>query len=188
MLPRKPAPLAMPIPKQSELFSMPHFPETGDPDASFYTALGFMTATWAFVELYLDLAIALIHGAAGGDTVERAIPRTFARKVSFLKKCFARTSILSGQKKDADALLVRAKELAHHRHFLSHGVALASHKQLFRLVAKPYWHESETGNISTSEIIALTLKMLTLAHDLSDFVPTLVEQLGDIPIRRSERS
>jgi hypothetical protein len=47
----------MPITKQSKRLDIPHLPEIDDHNASFYTALGFMTATWAYVELYLDLAI-----------------------------------------------------------------------------------------------------------------------------------
>jgi hypothetical protein len=195
MAPRKPKSPKTPITKQYKPLSMPSWPEVGHPHTdvpldhtSFYTALGFMTATWAYVELYLDLAIGLIHGNAGGNAVEREIPRAFARKVTFLKKCFAQISILSGQKRHADALFARAKELARRRHFLIHGVALAGHKQIFRLVAKPYWHESETGNVSMSEIMELTGGMLTLANDLSDMAQTLVGQLGDIALRHSEHN
>ncbi|MEW6647330.1 MAG: hypothetical protein AB1450_09045 [Pseudomonadota bacterium] len=89
---------------------------------SLCTAIGFVEVNWALFEQSLDLIVLAAHRDLGGATFEKEIPRSYSRKVNFLKKAFSKISVLVPLKREAIELLDISCKLSKMRHDLTHGV------------------------------------------------------------------
>lgn len=89
---------------------------------SLCAAIGFVEVNWALFEQSLDFIVLTAHQDLGGNTIEKQLPRSYSRKVEFLKKAFSKIALLSPLKKEATEILSRGDHISKTRHDLMHGV------------------------------------------------------------------
>lgn len=96
---------------------------------SLCTLIGFVVVNWALAEQSLDHLVETIYaqcgGECGGESFDKEIPRSFDRKVKFLRKAFRKSAPLQVFAEDGNKLLNRMVPLSKKRHDLVHGVVVS---------------------------------------------------------------
>jgi hypothetical protein len=92
---------------------------------SLCTVIGFVVVNWALAEQSLDFTVETIYSKCAGNTLEKQLPRSFQRKVKFLRKAFRTSAALQVYAKDGNKLLDRMEPIAQQRHDLVHGVVVS---------------------------------------------------------------
>lgn len=96
--------------------------DDADDFRSLCAAIGFVEVNWALFEQSLDFIVLVAHGDLGGNVIEKELPRSYSRKVTFLKKAFSKIVVLNPLKTEAAEILCRGDKLSKTRHDLMHGV------------------------------------------------------------------
>lgn len=96
--------------------------DDADDFQSLCAAIGFVEVNWALFEQSLDFIVLTAYRDLGGAVLEKELPRSYSRKVKFLKKAFSRVPYLNPLKGEAIEILNRGDELSKTRHDLMHGV------------------------------------------------------------------
>jgi hypothetical protein len=142
-------------------------------------AIGYLTMGWATLEICLDFAIAIAFQRCGGNALEPEIPRSFSRKVTFLRKSFQQLESLREFETQGIALLDRASELSDTRHTVVHGAISAVEGaviKLHRIFYSPQSHRAERANIELNDVWICASDVTDLAHQLADFVALMVSK------------
>jgi len=103
----------------------PALPESWVPD-EYLMALGRLAIEWASLEQFIDgLCVVAFNQLGGRQQLNEPLPRSFGRKVRFLRKAFTKLAALSRWKKEALALLTSLPVLSAQRHRLIHAAPYA---------------------------------------------------------------
>jgi hypothetical protein len=86
-----------------------------------YPAIGELCVSWAIGEQSLDSWVLRIFQRAGGHHLEDELPRSFSRKIGFLRRCFRLLEPLQPYAERAAPIMDLAVALADHRNYLVHG-------------------------------------------------------------------
>lgn len=89
---------------------------------SLCAAIGFVEVNWALFEQSLDFIVLTAHKDLGGSVIEPELPRSYSRKVKFLRRAFSKITVLTPLKSESTEILDRSCELSKARHDLTHGV------------------------------------------------------------------
>jgi hypothetical protein len=135
------------------------------------TALGRLVMCWAPLELMLDgICATLFHRFAEG-AYERELPRSFNRKVTYVRRCLTGLPLLRPLRGTAAPVLDAIQALADDRHWLIHGFNLVENPMLdaaevefggITREAKAY--TLGTRRYTVPEIYALSSRCLQLAE------------------------
>lgn len=88
---------------------------------TFYSCVGMIIVNWTFVENSLDAWSAIAFHDHGGSGIEAKLPKQFASKTSFLKKCFEHLPTLSPYANEARCFIDKVSDLSTIRHYVAHG-------------------------------------------------------------------
>src|ERR1700730_15579688 len=69
---------------------------TSEADEAFFGAIGRLTISWGRLELGLDCMVQILYYEFKGNTIERTIPTTLQRKITFLRSAWKRLLIGDG--------------------------------------------------------------------------------------------
>ncbi len=94
------------------------------------TALGRLVMCWAPLEAMLDGVCATIFHGFQGDTVQPELPRSFKRKIIFVRQCSSKLPRLRPLAASIGPVLDAASLLAEDRHWLIHGFNLPENPML----------------------------------------------------------
>lgn len=102
-------------------------PEPTDEDIRYFADLceciGFVVVHWSLTERQLDNWVNVCFNNCGGKKFQNGhgIPKALNRKITFLKRCLRRLSILEAFRDEGIDLLNRISESSEKRHNLIHG-------------------------------------------------------------------
>ncbi len=152
-----------------------------DDFSSLCTAIGFVVVNWALAEQSLDFTVETIYSKCAGNTIEKQLPRSFQRKVKFLRKAFSTSVALHVYAKDGNKLLDRMEPLAQQRHDLVHGVVVSIESvngrfPIDKLDYKAQEHIMRRIEFDPKAYDSLVQELLNLGKDLTLFGSTLVQR------------
>jgi hypothetical protein len=140
---------------------------------SYWTALGFSTASWSALEYVLDTHVQLIRKHYGGKEIAAEVPRGLKPTVKFLCRCFRQLDSLRGISHTMLPLLEKVTELSEKRNLIVHGAAVgfftANGIPLTRLrgAKTRTTYETEEQTVSITEIYAIGHQTAPLAAEIA---------------------
>lgn len=145
-----------------------------DDFSSLCTAIGFVVVNWALAEQSLDFTVDTIYNKCAGNTFEKQLPRSFQRKVEFLRKAFRTSVALQVYAEEGNKLLDRMEPLAQQRHDLVHGVVVSIDSvngkfPIDKLDYKAQEYIMRRIEFDPTTFDDLTQKLLDLGGDLARF-------------------
>ena len=159
--------------------SFPQITHANDFDGYCF-ALGYIQTNWAQMEQMFDSWIAMIyHNIGGRDMVDNRLPRSFGKKIEFLRKAFKKIRLLNEYAGKAIPLLNRAKALSRQRNDLTHG-ALSSLEPVdgkWQMIILDFdaskdnvnWHVPRNFAFSPSDFQNLESKLVPLSLEVGEF-------------------
>jgi hypothetical protein len=152
-------------------------------------AIGYITQNWAMLEQNIDMWVAMIyHGIGGRKNIDPQLPRSFDRKVRFLRKAFNVMVPLKGLAAEVTPLLDNAKKLSLRRNDLVHGAItrLEPVDGKWQLTIfdyespkdKTHWHVMRDVTFSPAEFSSLERELIPLVGQIAAFGLRLNALLG----------
>lgn len=148
------------------------FPFGGD--EQFYSAIGKLTISWAYVEMGLDWLIREIHEPLDGRThVEPDPPISLQRKLRYLRRAFNRLPPLSSFNARFVTIADEIQLASEERHDLIHGFILAQegHKAVMARIIpglpKPKFYPVSTLSILQAAVRADAIQAQVFASEVS---------------------
>jgi hypothetical protein len=138
---------------------------------AFCSAIGFIEVNWAFAEQQLDHWAQLCFVTLGGSNDEGEMPRSFSRKIKFLRKSFKNIPALAPYKERALEILGRADKLSETRHDATHAVitSMDDVDGVYEMVNKKLnidgSHWIKEVRFDVRDFPALSLKLVLLGKD-----------------------
>jgi hypothetical protein len=159
--------------------------EASDDFQSLCTVIGFVVVNWALAEQSLDFTVQVIYEECAGKDLEKDLPRSFQRKVKFLRKAFQSRAALQVYAEDGNKLLDRMVSLAGQRHDLVHGVVVSTEAvngsfpiDKLDYVAQQHIMRRIEFDPNTAEVLYQDL--LDLGRDLTLFGTELARRFGKL--------
>lgn len=148
---------------------------------SLCAAIGFVVVNWALAEQSLDFTVETIYNKCAGNTFEKQLPRSFQRKVKFLRKAFRTSVALHVYAEDGNKLLDRMVPLAQQRHDLVHGVVVSIETvngrfPIDKLDYQAQEHIMRRIEFDPNTFDGLTQELLNLGKDLTFFGTALAQR------------
>lgn len=130
---------------------------TSDIDERFFGAIGRLVISWAHLEFGLDCMVDILYRGFNGSEIEREMPRSLKRKITFLRAAFKRLPLgdgVQGYLQFFDRVL-KASEV---RHDIIHGVVIeqverSGEATLVRLVKGQNVPEKKQIKVTTVDIL-----------------------------------
>jgi hypothetical protein len=142
----------------------------------YHRLLGMLTHVWAGIELGLDAYIGLIYYRLGGiPTVSRKLPRTFERKIAYLRDAFDKLTPLARYKQDGLSILDKIEALGLDRHMLIHGVAIQAidaemRVELTKFVPNAYVAETVNKSLGLEDVEALVVRGVSVGREWTNLM------------------
>jgi hypothetical protein len=123
----------------------------------------------------------LIYKKCAGNTIEKQLPRSFQRKVKFLRKAFSTSIALQVYAENGNNLLDRMEPLAQQRHALVHGVVVSIESVNGRLPVDKLDYQAQEHimrwiEFDPNTFDGLTQELLNLGRDLTRFGTALAQR------------
>jgi len=155
--------------------------EENDDFRSLCAAIGFVVVNWALAEQSLDFTVETIYSKCAGNTIEKQLPRSFKRKVKFLRKAFLTSVALQVYAEEGTKLLDRMVPLAQQRHDLVHGVIVSIESvngrfPIDKLDYQAQEHIMRRIEFDPNNFDVLIEKLLHLGRDLTSFGISLTKR------------
>jgi hypothetical protein len=143
--------------------------------------IGFVVVNWALAEQSLDFTVETIYSKCAGNSMEKELPRSFQKKVKFLRKAFRTSVALQTYADDGNRLLDRMEALATRRHDLVHGVVVSIESvngtfPIDKLDYKSQQHVMRRLDFDTKAIDGLFTELLSVGKDITLFGGSLAQR------------
>ncbi|MEO7860996.1 MAG: hypothetical protein ABIU05_11215 [Nitrospirales bacterium] len=156
-----------------------------DDFSSLCTAIGFVVVNWALAEQSLDFTVETIYAKCAGNTIEKQFPRSFQRKVKFLRKAFSKRVALQVYAAERNKLLDRMEPLAQQRHDWVHGVIVSIESVNGRFPIDKLAYGEKENIMRRIEFDPKTYdifvqELLNLGKDLTHFGTKIVQRFSSL--------
>jgi hypothetical protein len=127
-------------------------------DEALFSALGRHTLSWSFIEAATEYMVFAIHTWGSGHTIEKEMPWSLERKLTYLRKAFRRLPRLISFSEAAFPILNDIKSASDIRHDLIHGIATehiegANEIRMTRILRGKTTRTLKEFSVSTTEIL-----------------------------------
>lgn len=146
-----------------------------------YTVVGFVTMTWAYLEMCIDQTNTVIFHYCDGNKVEKELPVTsLKKKLKFQKLAFNQLPNLAGFKTCGLALAEKVRLMSDRRHHLIHGAAVHYDRdqkitKFVRFRFKDQYPVEDTRDFKLTDLMNLGTEIQDLALEVCQFSNDLVQ-------------
>lgn len=160
---------------------------TSPEDETFFASIGRMTLSWAHLEFAVDCVVSVIHQTGGSEHIEPEMPRSFKRKLAYLRRFVKQAPIgeqaAQGYRHHLNSLYHASEK----RHDIIHGVTVemienTGEAVFIRLIRKRDKTRVREARFSSIDI----LKFANELNDLSSKTYTWAKELRHLALALSQ--
>jgi hypothetical protein len=140
---------------------------TSKADEEFFGAIGRLTISWGHLELGLDCMVHILYHGFKGDMIEREIPRSLQRKITFLRSSWKRQPIGVDGINGYLRFLDRVQTAAQTRHNIIHGFVIEQAESSGEAIMVRVIRDRD-GGIEKRRFDVTTIDILRAANEAQD--------------------
>jgi hypothetical protein len=164
-------------------FAMTEPTYTTPEDELLFSSIGRLTISWARLEVALDALITIIHHRVGGKSIETEMPWMLARKLKYIRKCFAKLGPLKLYAQGVSELMEEIRLASEMRQNIIHGISLhhpegATVLKMARLVRGGEHYTAHVFEVSSMEIIESAVAVIRLSNRVTALCKSLIAIFG----------
>jgi len=139
---------------------------TSPEDEAFFGAIGRLTISYAYLELFVDSVVSVIHHSGGSTHIEREMPRSFKRKIAYLRK-FTNKAPINELAREGYRVHLRAlNHASEKRHDVIHGVVTEHAERSGKATFVRVMHER--GKTHKREVELTTTDIMKIAREIDE--------------------
>lgn len=154
--------------------------------AIFYELIGWVTVSWALLEMSLDLTNETIMLDGGGSIIQKELPASLNRKVSFFRKACQTIPALAEFREEAERIADVILDLKEKRHDLIHGFAAMCSDDILSHQLQRFRYEGQrlgVRNVSYThhDLMTLSQEINKLARETTTLGAAIGRKLNPHP-------